>query len=478
MKRVIKWVFNKIKLTSNISIYFFLALIIWTSISCSKEQKTEIILANSKQATIIINDSFLSGSWTITPSVSPDVFPVEIENGETSKVTFITDMDSVSYEIGLGTIKDFYVLLNKKDSALTRIEGVSPKVNFTEEYIMKNKGKWSVEVIEAQELIQIISVITPMGLSDTKSMIINHDSTDYYRSVLKQFLPFKNEPIVDKIDSLLKENWYINLKADACALEFDTQNKLKKSAIYDRMRGSQNLLNPYLDMLNDFAQKSNFRTFFADNKPFYDSLIQAHENEMPTKKQWEWLETQFPDHSYDNYRITFSPLVKGNHSTVRFNNNGFKQAIMFIRPPYRIKNVSKAVSNGLITRMVFTEIDHNYVNPETDKYINEINPIFSDRVKWTAGKESVGYNAPYTIFNEYMTWSVYLLYCYDHYSPEDFEVINDRIVNYMMERRGFQRFDDFHSTLLSLYSNRKAGTTIADLYKPLLECARDYNLKM
>ena len=47
----------------------------------------------------------------------------------------------------------------------------------------------------------------------------------------------------------------------------------------------------------------------------------------------------------------------------------------------------------------------------------------------------------------------------------------------MMERRGFQQFDDFHSTLLSLYSNRKAGTTISDLYKPLLEWAKDYNLK-
>jgi len=448
--------------------------IIWSLSSCSNAKKIDTIRANAKQATIKVNDVLLSSSWTITPSINPDVFPVEIENGISHKVSFITDLDSVSYDIGLGTIQDFYVLLNEKDSALTRFEGVPPKVNFTDEYIKKNKGKWSVEVIEAQELFQVIAVITPTGLSDYKSMIINHDSTEYYLSVLKQFLPFKNEPIVIKIDSLLKNNWYINLKADACALEFDNNNQIKKSEIYDRMRGSKNLLEPYFELLNAFSKKSNFRQFFAENKSLYDSLIRTHEIEMPTKKQWQWLETQFPSSKYDNYRITFSPLVKGNHSTVRFDNNGFKQAIMFIRPPYRVKDVSEAVSNGLVTRLVFTEIDHNYVNPESDKYLNEINSIFVDRDKWTDGKESSGYNSPYTIFNEYMTWSVYLLYCYDQYSAEDFKVINDRIVNYMINRRGFQRFDDFHQTMLSLYSNRKEGTTVSKLYKPLLAWAKLY----
>jgi hypothetical protein len=449
--------------------------IIWLLSSCSKTKKIDVVRANSNQATIKVNDVLYPRSWTITPSVSPDEFPVEIEKGTTARVSFKTDLDSVSYEVALGSVIDFYVLLNEKDSALTRFEGVPPKVNFTEEYIKMNRGKWSVEVIEAQELVQIISVITPTGLSDFNSMIINHDSTEYYLSVLKQFLPFKNEPIVIKIDSLLKKNWYINLKADACALEFDTNNQLKKSDIYDRMRGSKNLLEPYFEILNAFAKKSNFRQFFAENKPFYDSLVQTHENEMPTKKQWQWLETQFPGSKYDNYRITFSPLVKGNHSTVRFDNNGFKQAIMFIRPPYRVKNVTEAVSNGLITRLVFTEIDHNYVNPQSDIFLNEINDVFADRDKWTDGKESSGYNSPYTVFNEYMTWSVYLLYCYDEYSTEDFKVINDRIVNYMINRRGFKRFDDFHQTMLSLYSNRKKNITVSELYKPLLIWAKTYN---
>ena len=215
--------------------------------------------------------------------------------------------------------------------------------------------------------------------------------------------------------------------------------------------------------------------FIKEIRPLYDSLVAWHERAIPTKRQWDWLERQFPDHSYDNYRITFSPLVKGNHSTVRFNNNNFKQAVMFIAPPHRVKNVNEQVSEGLVTRIVFTEIDHNYVNPESNKHIKKINEYFKNKEFWTAGKESKGYNSPYSIFNEYMTWSVYLLYCYDTYKKEDFEVINDWVVNYIINRRGFNRFDDFHNTLLELYKNREESTTVSGLYEPLLKWAETYN---
>ena len=40
---------------------------------------------------------------------------------------------------------------------------------------------------------------------------------------------------------------------------------LEKSKTYDRMRGSYNLLDPYVSLLNDFAQKSGFRSFYQRN---------------------------------------------------------------------------------------------------------------------------------------------------------------------------------------------------------------------
>ena len=430
-----------------------------------------VILAKSPQAQVRIDSRENVGSWRIAPEVRPDILPVELGDKGTAVISFYTDSDTLSHTVKTGETFDFVVLLNGKDSAFTRIAAVPPRAVFSPEYIRQNKGKWSVEVPEVQELLLAVFAITPTGLADTRSMIINHDTTEYYQEVLDTFLPFRDHPVVAEMDSLLRNNLFITSKAEACAYRFDASGHIVKSAVYDRMQGGSNMLEPYVASLNDFASQSGFREFYQSHTVFYDSLTAWHNAEISTKKQWEWLEREFPQHTYDHYVITFSPLVKGNHSTVRFNNNGFREAVMFIRPPYRVKGLNAAVSNGLVTRFVFTEIDHNYVNPESDKYIDLIDEYFSDRSEWTNGGESDGYRSPYAIFNEYMTWSVYLLYIYDQYPKKDYEQISDWVVPYVSGRRGFRQFGAFHAALLELYKNRSPGTTVADLYPSLLRWA-------
>ena len=55
-----------------------------------------------------------------------------------------------------------------------------------------------------------------------------------------------------------------------------------------------------------------------------------------------------------------------------------------------------------------------------------------------------------------------------------FEIINDKIVNYKVNRRGFHRFKEFHTTLLELYNGRAPGKTVADLYPDLLNWAAKF----
>ena len=453
-------------------IFHFAICLLFTS--CDRQNKTPIIDAISTNAQFKVEGVDKIYNWTISPDIDLDEFGVEISDNQSLEVGFHTDIDSIFFQIHDGAFQDFIVIVNKEDSAYTRIKSVPPKVNFTQDFILKNKGKSIVEVPKVKELLMIIFIITPTGIADKRSMIINHDSTEYYQSVLDHFLAFKDEPIVAQMDSMLQKNWFINLKADACAYVFDDNNNIVNSPYYNRMRGSSNLIEAFLTELNDFATKSGFCAFYQSHLDYYQSLINWQEEAISTQKQWDWLEQQFPDFKYDNYWITFSPLVKGNHSTVRFDQNGFKQAVMFTRPPYRVKNVSKNVSNGLITRFVFTEIDHNYVNPESDKYLTRINNYFKDLTFWTNGKESSSYNTAYTVFNEYMTWAVYLLYIYDNFPSRDFKIINEKIVNYKINIRGFHRFDDFNAELQRLYFERKDGTTVSDLYIPILNWAVDY----
>lgn len=47
---------------------------------------------------------------------------------------------------------------------------------------------------------------------------------------------------------------------------------------------------------------------------------------------------------------------------------------------------SDKVEEGLLSRVVFTEIDHNYVNPIAYQSLKRINKVFSDVEKWNMKK--------------------------------------------------------------------------------------------
>ncbi len=87
-------------------------------------QKTiPIIKATSKTVDIKVGDKLNKGQWTIMPEINPDVFDIS-EVGKI--VTFYTDIDSISVTINEKTNFDFIILLNKKDSAYTKVKYKEP----------------------------------------------------------------------------------------------------------------------------------------------------------------------------------------------------------------------------------------------------------------------------------------------------------------------------------------------------------------
>jgi hypothetical protein len=118
---------------------------------------------------------------------------------------------------------------------------------------------------------------------------------------------------------------------------------------------------------------------------------------------------------------------------------------------------------------VFTEIDHNYVNPVTDQFAGGVNKVFSDLDAWN---NQAGYRSPYMTFNEYMTWAVFMLYCHDTLDDRElFQEVNDRVVNTMVDSRKFVRFREFNEKLLQLYQERAEVQALIELYPKILDWA-------
>ena len=143
---------------------------------------------------------------------------------------------------------------------------------------------------------------------------------------------------------------------------------------------------------------------------------------------------------------------------------------MFICKAEYDKDYTEIMNELIESRVIFTEIDHNYVNPVSDQFIPSINQSFSNRNKWALGEITDAYSNPYMIFNEYMTYAVYTLYIYDNYSHSELQSYLPRLENQMEKDRGFINFKKFNQTLLNHYKqNPKIQMT--ELYEFILNWA-------
>lgn len=408
------------------------------------------------QATVDIKDglNYQKGQWTIMPDLKPDEYTTKAPKGQKQTVVFYTDQDSIACSLQPGQHFDF-VILYQKTKAWTRVKCVEdiPAAQFDKAFIEKNKGKFATDIPEVQELVHIIMALGMTGIKD--SNLVEHRS-QYYQEVIHHFAPWKEHPVVSKMDTFLQMGLYGHLKMDACGLQFNGQGKIVKLPAYHRMNwGDENFFDAAISiaLLEDFSVKSNFRKFYQAHQEEYQRLIRLMVEQVPVKKQWEWLEQHFPER-YENYWITFSPLVNGWHSTNRFESNGFKQSVMYVCGPLESVKFSKNVKEGLMTRVVFTEIDHNYVNPISDKYEQAIREkAMPDLNVWATAMALQGYSSPYMVFNEYMTWAVFTCYAWDQFSESDFNTIKERTETQMSKWRGFPKFADFNNYLLEQYKS-------------------------
>ncbi|RZJ61290.1 MAG: hypothetical protein EOO45_23465, partial [Flavobacterium sp.] len=90
-------------------------------------QELQVIRATSKAA-FIREKGQPSTKWNLSPETKPDVYTTG-KIITSAKVTFVTDVDSITVSVRPGEQKDFIVILNGKDSCYNRIQGL-PSKNF------------------------------------------------------------------------------------------------------------------------------------------------------------------------------------------------------------------------------------------------------------------------------------------------------------------------------------------------------------
>lgn len=349
-------------------------------------------------------------------------------------------------------------------------------INFDAKYVKNNNQKVTVEINEVQELIYIIIAITENGKGNPT--LVNQ-KTDYYTEVATYFSPYSNHEVIQKFNALLTENMahYFILAGNAYGFKFD-QDKIVPTGIYNflvrgvgSLEATVNPIDTYLKDLEDFANKSGYRAFYKSHNQYYTDLKIEYSNYASIDAQKKWLESKF-DYKIDSYRVLTSPLIGGMNATKMYEDNNFKEILLFLPTIRDDKEWSPKFKKVINTRIIFTEIDHNYVRPVSEKNEDNIKAVFDNRDKWvnSENKSTAHYPDAISVFDEYLTWGLFTLYSYDTFSGDKdlFNQIIENVNDMMVNKKGFTKAKEFNSYLLELYKNNKEKKIDA-LYPLLLE---------
>jgi hypothetical protein len=467
------------------TVKLLIALIFLTIAANAQTGDLPVIKSNADVISIQDGTNLKKNAWSLAPEAKPDVYEAELVDGKAHKVTFITDVDSISFDVEEGKRYDFII---QKGDALcyTQIVGVRfvPEAVFDEKYRAARKGKTFVEIPEVYELVNIAIAMTPTGIAN-KNLV--YQNSDYYKRVRAWFDKYQNHPLLAALDTELKKDRYFNLKMNAYSFEFDKKGKIVQSRVFDRTGwGKKNDLRPFLEQLQAFSDETKFRKFFKKNKRTYDEQITFYRDTADIAGMKSWLDKNFPaSNDYDTYNIIFSPLVAYNQSSNWFESNGFKELQPHVNFPYPqdlsrfFKDTKISEKSGIIFRgnIVFTEINHGYINPEAEKYADRISKAISRRDFWVDKKMGANYYGGNAAFNEYMNWALVSLRIVDYVPAEEQDKLIAAVDEMMTKRRGFPQFEKLDKFLIDLYKNRQPGQTLADLYPNIIEWFEQNNPK-
>lgn len=416
-------------------------------------------------------------NWTLTEGQNPDVMSVPIASRDGRVQACLASGDrAYCQSIAVGQQHDFTIRSGGKDYP-TRFEGVfrQPMAVFDASYQTEHRGRIRTEVPEVYELVNVAIALTAYA---EKTPRLVYSDSPYHAEVMTRFGGLKDHPFVLALDKAMQADLfnYFHLKMNGYAFVYGPDGRIARSAVYDRTGFNgrpTNDLAPLLAQMQDFSDRADFRAFFAAHRAFYQGQTDFYRDEIDLAGMQDWLRTQFPKvKPYDTTNVIFSPLVSGMQSVTWITTDGFSELQPHVNFPY-----PDVVEDGLSPRaaklrrgyIVFTEINHGFINPTADGYGARPGAAIGERVRWARpGTSSDSYDSNTSLFNEMMNWGLVSLYVIDKAPAADQALMLANLDRFMVERRGFTGFASFNAFLVDLYRDRPAGQTIEDLYPQIL----------
>jgi hypothetical protein len=218
--------------------YIFFLAINLLLLQCDYAQSLPVIKAKAKKVDVRDGKVFQKGIWNLTPEAKPDVYQV-LEPITEKKITFYTDIDSISFDVIPNKTYDFLIVLNDKDTCYTRISTIRSAGQLAED----SKGDKLIEPAQLQQDFKVFR----------QALEKNHAGIYTYKS--KKY-----------IDRFM-DSCYATLNKSVTALEFGKTVLEVISALEDGHTGS-NIPRLLMSYYNEHEKVFPLYPYFVNDKAY------------------------------------------------------------------------------------------------------------------------------------------------------------------------------------------------------------------
>ena len=307
--------------------------------------------------------------------------------------------------------------------------------------------------IELMSVVELLAGYWPMCQYDL----------EYTQEVYNQFGSYWDHPVLRKFVNMWFMFGFSEEIPYALMLHLsDPPELLIKTNIpkyiLDRAGGEKNLYE-FIDLLRDFAKKSQFKEFYEINQAFYKEHVDKVTELLSDKDYAQILEDFFGPNRY-GYAIILSPLVYEKGYSINFSG----QIYCIIGPFASIDKKPVFDEPEALSRQVYHVFSQSFIQPLTSQnreivvtHSKLMNPIYNEMMMqgckdWQAA------------FNEHLILSAMTAIFLNEKGEEESEKF--LTTNYNL---GFIYIDCLYDLMLQYSSNRDIYPTYADFYPHILD---------
>ncbi|MDF2544165.1 MAG: hypothetical protein K0S47_3883 [Herbinix sp.] len=345
--------------------------------------------------------------------------------------------------------------------------------------IIKKAGSLNLMVDPRIELLSAVQLISDYNR-------LTNLNFSYYNEMEEYFRDYKNHAVVKKFKSM-RDIGYSYDAPPTSMLYLSNPPALEQKIDFDtnlmNRAGNERNLISFIQNLRDFTMDSDFKGFYEQNYPFYQSIVDTVYDNIKDMDITKALDDYY-GMKVNSYNIILAPMLHSGGYGPRIKRENGLYDVYGILGPVNTSNgqngqILPDFSVETIRYLAWHEFSHSFVNPTTEKYIDEINQ-YSDLYTYISSfMEAQSYPQWEICVNEHIVRAVTTRLTYLYEGDE----AGDRALGYE-KSQGFYYIEALCDSLKIYEENRDKYPTfesyypeLVNVFKTLLEQGVDISMK-